>query len=194
MLAGVFGLLSGCKKVCDTDDLPRYPLTSSLRDWSAPYPKDAVLRFRNASTGYVRSYRVAKVENETPGIHSGVDPCPQHYREYTSHVLERSDSTGGRENKSMRFDVFAATNTTRLQASFAIGSTSFELPFQEIEDGTQTLPSATFAGRTYSAVLGRTSGGVAFSGGGVTLTAYLTKAEGLIRFEERGGTVWDRVL
>ena len=191
LLVGAFGLLSGCKKVCNSDDVPHYPLTAGLRAWSAPYPKDAVLRFRNASTGYVRSYRVAIAKAETRDIRYGVDPCPVHTQEYTSHTLERTDSTGGRDNKMLRFEVFATT-TSRLKATFLIGSTDCELPLLEVEDGSRVLAPATFAGRTYPAVLGVRSS-FAFSGPGVTLTMYLTKADGLIRFEERGGTVWDRL-
>lgn len=191
LVAGFLLSLSGCKKVCDTDDLPRYPLTAGLRAWAAPYPKDAVLRFRNASTGYVRSYRVSSAENKTDGVSSGANVCPSYYREYTAHVLERTDSTGGRENKLLRFDMTTA-NATRARASFTIGSTNVELLIQEVEDGQQATYPATFGTRTYTAVLGGTSS-LAFQGASVVTTLYVTKAEGLVRFVERGGTTWDRL-
>jgi hypothetical protein len=192
LLVSTFVLLSSCKKACDADDLPYYPLAANLRDWSAPYPKDAVLRFRNATTGYVRSYRVVTAESKSRDVHSGVNLCPEYTQDYTSHMLERTDSTNGRENQMLRFEVFAATNVTRFSSSMTVGSTPFSLPLEEIEAGTLALPAATFAGRTYPAVFGYRSS-LASSAPNVALIMYLTKANGLIRFEERGGTVWDRL-
>ena len=192
LLVGLFVLLSGCKKACDSDDAPHYPLAANLRAWSAPYPKDAVLQFRNAATGYVRRYRVVTAESQRRDVHTGVDPCPEYTQEYTSHALERTDSTNGRENQLLKFEVFAATNVTRFKSTMAVGSTSFDLPLEEIEAGTQALAPATFAGRTYPAVAGYNAS-PAVTRPNATVTMYLTKANGLIRFEERGGTVWDRL-
>ncbi|SHL95934.1 hypothetical protein [Hymenobacter psychrotolerans] len=191
LCVGLALVSSGCKKVCDTDDIPQYSLTPGLRAWTAPYPKDAVLRFRNATTGYVRSYRVTEAENKMDGVGAGVNPCPTYNQEFTSHILQRTDSTGNSENKSMQLYTVVAGNTTRVQSRFNIGNTSVSLPLKEVEDGTQSLSPATFAGRTYPAVLGGTTS-LAGSGSRVVVTLYMTKAEGLIRFEERGGTVWDR--
>lgn len=184
-------VFSGCKKACDTDDLQQYPLTPGVRAWTAPYPKDAVLRFRNASTGYVRSYRVTTAENKTDGVNAGIDPCPMYMREYASHTLERSDSTGNGDNKTIQF-YMTAGNFVFIQSKLSIGSTTVELSLQEIEDGTRVLSPATFAGRTYPAVLSGTPLAPSV-GSRVVVRLYLTKAEGLIRFEERGGTAWDRL-
>ena len=188
---GLAGVFSGCEKACDTADLPRYPLSPGLRAWASPYPKEAVLRFRNAGTGYVRTYRVTAAESKTDGVGAGLDPCPQYYREYASHTLARTDSTGNGDNKAILL-YLAAGNASRVQSRFSIGSTSVEPPLMEIEAGTHPLSPATFAGRTYPAVWGGTSS-LAASGSRVVVTLYLTKAEGLVRFEERGGTVWDRL-
>ncbi|TYZ10599.1 hypothetical protein FY528_09050 [Hymenobacter lutimineralis] len=166
-------------------------MTDGQRAWSVPYSKDAVLRFRNASTGYVRSYRVTTAENKMDGVSSRYQVCPQYYREYSWHLLERSDSTGNSENKELKFWVSTA-GPTRVQATFAIGSTTVEVPLQEIEDETQILSPATFAGHTYPAVWGGTSSTLS-SGSQVVVMLYLTKADGLIRFEERGGMVWERL-
>lgn len=192
LCVGVALPFSSCKKGCDTEDLPQYSLTPGLRAWAAPYPKDAVLRFRNARTGYVRSYRVTTAENVTadPVSGGGIDVCPQYYREYSAHLLQRTDSTGNVENKEIFFRLIM-DRSTRLQTTFVIGSTSLEPPLQAIEDGTVTLSPATFAGRTYPAVWGGTIPNTIMRPGVVT-TLFLTKADGLIRFEERGGTVWDR--
>lgn len=190
-LLGTFVLGSGCKKVCNTDNLPRYSLTAGFRAWSTPYPNGAVLRFRNASTGYVRSYRVSKAESATQDVGSGRNLCPQYQQEYTSHALERSDSTGGSENKVLRVDVLA-TSAERCNSTVHIGSTLFGVPLSEIEAGTQALFPATFAGRNYPAVYGCVAD-FAYSGANVTVKLYLTKADGIVRFEERGGTVWERL-
>ncbi|GAA3990703.1 hypothetical protein [Hymenobacter antarcticus] len=191
LLVGALGWCSGCDKACETDGLPRYPLTPGLRAWSVPDPQGAVFRFRNARTGYVRSYRVVQADNKTDGVSAGLNACPQYYREYTAHVLERTDSIGNRENNALRFDVSTA-NAPRAKSTFRIGSTTVDLLIQEVEDGTYALSPATFAGRTYPAVLGGTSS-LAAPGANVAVTVYLTKADGLVRFEERGGTAWDRL-
>lgn len=191
LCVGLVVLFSSCEKACDSDDAPRYPLAQGLRAWSAPYAKDAVFRFRNARTGYVRSYRVTTAEIKENAVSGGgIDVCTQYYREIGLHELERTDSTGKVENKVIRLQM-ATTNTTRVQTTFTIGSTSVEPSLQAIEDGSQVLSPATFAGRTYPAVWGGTSSNPV-ARPGMVVTLYMTKADGLIRFEERGGTVWDR--
>ena len=191
VLGALIMSFSGCKKVCDTDNVPQYPITSGVRSWAAPYPKDAVLRFRNAGTGYVRSYRVTSAENQMDGVNAGINLCPLYFREFSRHALQRVDSTGTREDKEIMFRVETA-NSTQARASLTVGSTNVDLPIQEVEDGTQALSPATFSGRSYPAVLGGGSS-LAFPGSRVVVRLYVTKTEGLIRFEERGGTVWDRL-
>jgi hypothetical protein len=89
--------------------------------------------------------------------------------------LERTDSANGRDNHLLRFEVFAATNHTRFHSTMLVGSTSFDPPLKEIEAGTLMLAPATFAGRTYPAVVGySTSPGVYPPN--KTVAMYLTKA------------------
>ncbi|WBO86804.1 hypothetical protein [Hymenobacter yonginensis] len=191
LAAGLLLLCPACDKVCDTDNLPQYPLTPGLRAWVDPYAKGAVLRFRNAGTGYVRSYRVTEAEGKMDGAGSGVDPCPAYYREYATRTLERTDSTGKGAEHLIRF-YLAAQNSSRTEARLSMGFSSVEPPLQQIENGTQALAPATFAGRTYPAVWcnGPFSPG---SGSRAVVLMCLTKADGLIRFEERNGTAWDRL-
>lgn len=151
-----------------------------------------MLRFRNDRTGYVRSYRVVTAENKTDAVSGvGIDVYPSYYREYTSHILQRIDSTGNSDNKELEF-CLATDNSVKIKSRYRIGPSSIELAVPEVEDGTEVLSHATFAGRTYPTVLGRS---ITLAGArpSVVLTLYVTKVDGLIRFEERGGTVWNRL-
>ena len=65
----------------------------------------------------------------------------------------------------------------------------FFLPINEVEAGHTVLPQATFGGRTYPAVLESTSQQFAPR----VLHLFLTKAEGVVAFDDQYGTLWTRL-
>jgi hypothetical protein len=194
LLVSSLALLSNCSKICEEDNLPHYTLTADQRTWMAPYPQDAVLRFTNAS-GYVRTYRVTKAENAS--IRTGGSKnsfCATYDVEYYTVRLERTDSLG--LNRGLYDLALGATkDPAPVKARMQWAGSEFPLPLAEVENGQRVLGPATLAGRTYQHVLDLTyvELSVPHTRAWAIKRLFLTKAEGVIRFEERGGTVWDRL-
>ena len=190
----LFALLTNCSKVCDHDSQPHYTLTTGQRAWAAPYPKNAVLRFRNSS-GYERTYRVVEATNESgSGGGSKSSVCSAYQSEYFFTRLERTDSAG--VYRGLYFQKMdAAVDQIPFKAQIQWASSDFSLPIAEIEDGKKALGPATFAGRTYQNVLDLPNVDALApnkAAWGIT-RIFITKADGVIRFEERGGTAWNRL-
>ncbi|GAA3921334.1 hypothetical protein [Hymenobacter algoricola] len=201
-LVGAFSLLAGCRQVCDYDSQPQYPLTADQRAWAVPYPKNAELRFRNAA-GYVRTYRVteSRIEFARQGAAKST-VCGTHQSEGFVMRLERTDSVGrgdyilhlsadeGGTSPNGPNGPNGQTATLRWAAS------EFRVPTYAMDRGLQAVGTATVAGRTYQNVVELND-----LGGTVSPTrqpwyvprVLLTKADGVIRFYERGGNVWDRL-
>lgn len=195
LLAGILLQLTACSTVCDTDTLPNFPLTAGEKSWMAPYAKNAVLRFRNTS-GYERTYKVIEsdITTENRGNVGKGAVCPSYRREYATAVLERTDTTGTDYFKRQQSLKQGATADREAYSGYLQwGVSSFIAPIKEVEAGQQALGTQTFAGRTYQNVL-ELSGGVGSTATNPTAVVriFLTKAEGVIRFEERGGTTWNR--
>jgi hypothetical protein len=196
LLGGALSLLSSCREICDTDNLPQYPLTTGQHAWVAPFADEAVWRFRNAN-GYERTYRITETKTESEG--GGKSSfCSRYYTQYAYAKLVRTDSTSSGLETIYLLQLTAANETTAKGFSGYIqwGSANFRLPIDEVEDGRRVLPAATFAGRTYPQVLESTYAPLLPEKPRPMMPAriYLTKTEGVIRVEEYGGTVWDRVL
>ena len=194
LLLSSLALFAGCSKVCETDDLPNFSLTAGEKSWLTAYPQNAVLRFRNAN-GYERTYKVieARVFTEDRGNVGKGAVCPSYQREFASVVLERTDTTGTNYFKRQQTFTQGATSDQEVYSGYIQwGVSTFYAPIKEVEAGQQTLASQTFAGRTYQSVLELSSGQPSASANSVQ-RIFLTKADGVIRFEERGGTVWNRL-
>ena len=193
MLASL-GLLSSCKKVCDNEDAPVFPLTQGEQQWGNAYVKNAVWRFQNAR-GYVRTYRVTRSETISEGGGGGKGSlCATYYNNFFLADLERTDSLG----TLFRFQMSPANSAAN--ASFKAyvqlnGNDFAPLPIDQVEDGRLTLAPATFGSRTYPAVLESTytPNPPPVPRPTSARRIYLTKAEGVVRFEEFGGTVWNRL-
>ena len=198
VLVGLLPLLTTCRQVCDEDSLPRYPLTASQRAWADPYPKNAVLRFRNAS-GYVRTYQVVASRIEFGAVGGSKSSlCADYHVEHFHMQVERTDSAGlirGMYQQNVGATV-AAQGQTNNVSTLQWASSYFDVPISAIEEGRVVLGPATFAGRTYQQVLELRDVGITVSPmnrSWYVPRLFLTKADGVIRFEERGGMVWDRL-
>ena len=90
------GLLTNCKKVCDNEDAPTYAPTQGESEWSKAFVKNDVWRFRNAN-GYVRTYRVSRVETLSEGGGSVKSSfCAKYFVKYCVADLVRPATFGGR--------------------------------------------------------------------------------------------------
>ena len=196
LLASV-GLLTNCKKVCDYEDAPILDLTQSESEWTKAFTKDDVWRFRNAN-GYVRTYRVSRAEILPEGKGSSKNTfCNTYFIKSFVAELVRTDSAAHPREKTFSFYIVPAKapSSQLTTAIIVLGDSRFYLYIDQVEDGRLALGPATFGGRTYPAVLQ-----------GIYHTVpppaprpmnakhvFFTKAEGLVRVEDFGGTVWDRL-
>lgn len=185
---GLLGLVASCKKVCG-ENLPQYSLSPDERAWAAPFAVNAVWRFRNAA-GYERTYRITKQETQNIGYGaSKLSVCPSYYHEYIFADIVRTDSTDHR-GELYRFQLSAVVPGTSPSSFLQWGSVSApNLPIAEVEAGQLTLPSATLGGHTYPSVIKATSTYYA----PMIMSIYVTKAEGLVAFDDRYGVQWTRL-
>lgn len=196
-LLASLGLLTNCKKVCDNEDAPTYFLTQGESEWSKAFVKNDVWRFRNAN-GYVRTYRVSRAETLSQGGGGGKSSfCATYFVKYFIADLVREDSAAHPLEKNFRFQMGPANATTNkpVTANAFLWGSDFSLPIDQVEDGRLALGPATFGGRTYPAVLQGIYHTVSPPAPRPTNAkrVFFTKAEGLVRVEEFGGTVWNRL-
>ncbi|WP_156176447.1 hypothetical protein [Hymenobacter terrenus] len=197
MLVVPLGLLTTCKKLCDTTDAPVYTLTPGQQAWTKPFGKDNVWRFGNAN-GYVRPYRITRAQTVSEGAGGGKStPCFTYFNESFIAELERTDSVGYVLERTVRFQLTPANaaDNAPLDAVAFLGSSRFWLPIARAEEGQLPLLPATFTDRTYPAVLQSAYAPLPPQVPRPTSVkrVFFTKADGLIRFEEFGGTVWNRL-
>ena len=191
LLAGATLLLTGCPGCNTCGEPPSYTLTDTQRAWAAPYPLNKVLRFRNAATGYERTYRVRTHQDTLVQVHSNTD-CPGYRWEMRSAVIERTDSASVPREVLHGLFITAEAPSNSYRVGMNWGLAGFNLPAKEVDAGRLNLPPATFAGRTYQQVIQSTFTVTTPETSPRTVARiYLTKAEGIIRFEERGGSIWD---
>ncbi|RTQ48407.1 hypothetical protein EJV47_15655 [Hymenobacter gummosus] len=182
---------SSCDEACDTDNLPQYPLPDAVRGWADPFAPGTEWRFRNAA-GRVRTYRVDKRDVGMVGHNSKSSLCPAYYREAADVRISRADSA---DRAFYSFIMQAPLGSSNyLDASIGWDGGYFALPLIEVETGNATLPTRTIGGRTYQQVL--EVQGPAPTNPAVQprkpVRIFLTKADGIIRFEEYNGSVWER--
>ncbi len=196
ILLATLGMLTNCKEICDNEDAPTYALTEGQSEWSKAFTKNDVWRFRNGN-GYVRTYRITETKTYSEGGGGKNSFCATNFTEYFNATLERTDSTANSIDKEFRFLISPANLTSNkpFHAKVFMGISDFTLPIDQVEDGRLTLAPATFGSRTYPAVLESTYTPIPPL---VVLPTYVariffTKADGIVRFEDFGGTVWDRL-
>ena len=186
LAVSLMALASSCKKVCG-ENLPQYSLSAGQRAWTDLFAATTVWRFRNAA-GYERTYRVTKAETQNVGGGSTAkfSVCSTYYEEYSLADLERTDSTLTSFAKGI-YHLQVAANIGRNFLQW--NHTSFLLPINEVEAGQKTLSPATFGGRTYPSVMECTSQPFTPQ----VLHLFLTKADGVVAFDDPYGTLWTRI-
>lgn len=186
--------LASCDKACDTDNLPQYNLTADQQAWTAAAQPGTVWRFRNAA-GYERTYRVEKRETNMNGTGGGKSSfCPSWYQQEHTVTLARTDSADSRPyglylkaaNSDVQHVSYDFVGTLRW------GPTHFSLADLKNYNSQTPLPTRTVNGRTYASVLELQGSAVDLTPGRQVVRLFLAKDEGVIQFEERGGTVWSR--
>lgn len=198
-------LFTDCTKVCDKDSLPQYTLTAEERKWANPYAEGSVWRFRNTA-GYERRYLVKEFRDEmASGGGSKGSFCPSYYHQQVNARFERTDSlqTTGHQ---LSMSTAANYQTAPFGASLTWAGSEFGLPITEVEQGmaplnignvssARVLPQVTVSGRVYPNVLecSLTPFAHATNAPSTVLRIFVTKADGIIRFETKAGTAWDRI-
>lgn len=189
----------------DGQELPEYRLSPADQAWAAPYRLGEEWRFRNAA-GYERRYQVKGLaEQELPGLAAGSRRVS--YRQQGLGArLERIDSgyvarpTAARYLASFSLQAAVPAAAQPLQAQLRWGPTELLLPaaavdaHQPLPADVRLLPASTLGTRTYQNVLEYTSllTSAARVPAGQLRQVYYTKENGVVRFVEADGTVWDR--
>jgi hypothetical protein len=202
----MFALAAGLTS-CADKDTPEFRLTAEQRTWGDAYREGDTWRFRNAA-GYERRYKVTNFKDKMQA-HVPKSLSVTHRYQLVEATIERQDSTTYKgspfQNKySMLFELQAEvvrgtpydskvqqlTWTTSVALPIDAINTQPIPPAGALPSGVQFLPQLTIAGRTYENVLEFTTthNNLAWQAKKI----YYTKAEGVIRFEENGGEVWDR--
>ncbi|MCC3156092.1 hypothetical protein LJ737_02530 [Hymenobacter sp. 15J16-1T3B] len=195
--AALFSLLGlgACEKACDTKNLPQYSLTAGQQAWVAAAQPGTVWRFSNAA-GLERAYRVQARETNMQGAGGGKSSfCPSWYQQEQVVTLARTDSAD-----MAPYDIYLkAANPTVQNSPYGFvggmrwGSTSFSLEILEEYDNQPGLPARTVNGHTYANVLELSGNLTLPNAGRRVVRLFLAKDDGVIEFEEQGGTVWSRI-
>jgi hypothetical protein len=187
-------------------ELPQYALSAADQAWATPYRLGEEWRFRNAA-GYERRYQVKGLaDQQLPGLRAGTQRVG-YYQQGLSARLARVDSgyvsraTVG--NYQASFSLTAAVPggaPQPLTADLNWGLTHLSLPAaaldarQALPVDVRLLPTVTLGNRSYQNVLEYSS--LQTSAARVPAwqvqRLYYTKENGVVRFVEAGGTVWDR--
>lgn len=206
VLAAVL-LLPGCGTGLfpepDTQELPQYRISQSEQAWATPYRLGEEWRFRNAA-GYERRYQVKGLaDQQLPGL-ALESQRVTYYRQGLSARLERIDSgyvaRAAQAQFLVTFSIKAAVPRAAegLTAELTWGPAHLRLPTdaqpQDLPVDAHLLPTATLGQREYQNVWEYTSllTSAARTAPGQPLRLYYTKDNGVVRFIEADGTVWDR--
>ncbi|WP_400194026.1 hypothetical protein [Hymenobacter sp. B81] len=214
LLGIVSGLvLGGCGNgffpEMDNKELPHYTLSNDEQAWVTPYRLGQEWRFRNAA-GYERRYQVRGLTDRTwPGR-----PNPQsviaYYQQEVGARVERVDSAYYQRAEGYKYAAtFVLTSAAAyepqplaLTARLEWGVSPLTLPVaavntsQPLPAGMRLLPEVNLGGRTYHNVIEYTSLPPQPDQDlrpWMATRLYYTKEQGVVRFEEAGGLVWDRV-
>ncbi|RTQ46569.1 hypothetical protein EJV47_21715 [Hymenobacter gummosus] len=190
----------------EVQQLPQYELSLADQAWAVPYRLGEEWRFHNAE-GYERRYQVKGLaEQQLPGMVPGTQRVG-YYQQGLGARLERVDSAyverPAQNHYQATFSLTAAvpTEPTKpLAAQLNWGPVQLSIPAgainqqQALPVDVRLLPTITLGNRQYQNVLEYTS--LQTSAARVPAwqvqRLYYTKANGVVRFVEAGGTVWDR--
>ncbi|RAK65088.1 hypothetical protein DLM85_16215 [Hymenobacter edaphi] len=200
-------LLPGCGSGLfpepESQELPVYQVSQAEQVWATPYRLGEEWRFRNAA-GYERRYQVKGLaDQQLPGIALGSQRV-QYYRQGLSARLERVDSgyvaRPDQDKYLATFSMKAAVpkTTELLTVELTWGPSRLQLPATAqpaaLPADVRLLPTATLGTRQYQNVWEYTSllTSAARVPAGAVRQVYYTKENGVVRFVEANGTVWDR--
>lgn len=192
LAASAVSLTTSCKKLCG-DNLPQFTISAAERAWANPFVPTTTWRFTNAA-GYVRTYRITKSESQNVGSGGATKTsiCPTYYEEYQVADAIRTDSTDNRNFYRLTLaapDGAGGTINGGGNDAMQWGDGSFYLTIKEVEAGQVVLSPMTLGGHTYNAVMDRTN--TQFLP--LVLHLFLTKAEGVVAFNDRRGVLWTRL-
>ncbi|KAA9338164.1 hypothetical protein F0P96_04770 [Hymenobacter busanensis] len=204
--------LSGCGNGffpdMDDEELPHYTLSAQEQAWVTPYRLGEEWRFRNAA-GYERRYQVRGLTDRTWPGHPAGSSMMQYYQQEVGARVERVDSAYDQRADQYKFAATMVVGAAikfeaqplPLMARFEWGSTALALPVAEVNSmrplpaGVRLLPAATFGSQTYQNVLEYTNLQPRADqplAPWVTTRLYYSREQGVVRFVEADGTVWDR--
>lgn len=204
--AGLGLLLSGCGK---DDNLPTFKLTDEQKQWSKPYENRAAWQF-DAGLGYRRTYLAGALNTQDLGINDGQNSGARYFREVQSVLLQRADSAYQAGNPvykyNMQFQLGADVDAQvrlyneQFEGQLLWHNVEMRLPLtqvlnnQPLPTGWTLHPSYTLFGTTYTNVLEYTptswvtQPAASFD----AVKIFYAREVGVLRFQERGGTVWSR--
>lgn len=192
VLANALPLFTSCQTVCeDEDSLPQYTLSAGQRAWTDSFAPGTIWRFRNAA-GYERTYRIDTRNTDMVGSGGGKSSfCSSYYMEEVGIRFARTDSVAQSQHM-FYLTAKSASPISASEASISWGAQSFVPPIDQAETTGAGLATYTFNGRTYTQVL-EVNGKFVAQIPTMATRLYLTKTDGIIRFEDKNGTVWDRI-
>jgi hypothetical protein len=184
-------------------------LSAEQRAWAAIYQDGNTWRFKSEANGYEQTYRIHNLENKKQG-HSGgkFDVTAEYFGEELYAEVERTDSAYSRPRVNFHYrDLYVQAQTTQSnpngQGRFSLNwaGTVVPLAVDDFEKGSivfanwQLVPQATYQGRTYQNVFVYTAPRLPLQLQGPNHAAqiYYTKQDGVIRFVEFSGQVWNRL-
>ncbi|GAB2969008.1 hypothetical protein GCM10027048_44690 [Hymenobacter coalescens] len=188
-------------------ELPQYQLNAAEQAWAAPYRLGEEWRFRNAN-GYERRYQVKGLsDQQLPGLTPGTQRVG-YFQQGLGARLERVDSAYVARPEQQRYQatftmtagVAAKTAAVPMSAELAWGPARLLLPVAQVNAqqplpvDVRLLPSITLGTRAYQNILEYTSlqTSAAHLPAWQVQRVYYSKENGVVRFVEAGGTVWDR--
>lgn len=181
---GFVGPLTGCKQVC-SENVPSYGLTAAQFDWGQPFAVGAVWRFANAA-GTVRTYRI--IASEVKSIGTGwakLSVCPAYHEEYLFADAVRTDSAQDKKFYHLQLAAPTGGNESDL---LQWGDGDYSPTPNGPVPGQIPWHPATLGGHSYPEVMECTN--TMFSP--LVLHLFLTKADGIVAFDDRHGVRWIR--
>lgn len=186
LLSGGLLMSGGCKKVCD-QNVPQYTLTSTQLAWSTPFTVGTIWQFHNPA-GKVRTYQVTTSEKTNIGTGGGkISVCAAYYEEYIFSNSVRSDST--KDGLLYRLQLVAPSSGGGSSNFLQWGDASYALSPDGPVAGQLPWHPATLGGHYYPEVME----GQNTMYNPLVLHLFLTKAEGVVAFDDRHGVRWTRL-
>jgi hypothetical protein len=181
---GLVGPLTACKQVC-SENVPAYGLTAAQLEWGQPFAAGTVWRFANAA-GTVRTYRVTTSAVKSIGTGGAkLSICPAYHEEYLFADAVRTDSA--QDQKIYHLQLAAPTGGNE-QDLLQWGGGDYALTPNGPGPGQLPWHPDTLGGRFYPEVMEGTN--TMFSP--LVLHIFLTKADGIVAFDDRHGVRWTR--